>query len=111
MGTNIFKLNSGGNYQIVDYIKSDDEVDKETFARVKAAYPDEPGSGLPLEMKMLRIGITNPQDTSFIAYNNFVNQCRADGATAKAANAAKLALLKQVSLPDGMMRTVIYVRE
>ena len=108
MGTDVMKL-VNNQYQKVDYIKGDDEVDKETFAKIKAVYPDEPNSGLPLEMKMLRIGISNPQDASFIAYNAFINQCRTDGQAAKAANAAKLALLKQVNVQQGSETIIFYV--
>lgn len=109
MGTNVFNLNADGQYQIVDYVKSDEEVDKETFAKIKTAYPDEPISGLPLEIKMLRIGITNSQDALFVAYNKFVNQCRTEGTAAKAANAAKIAALKQVIIGEGAMKQNIYV--
>jgi len=111
MGTNVFKLNESGKYQIVDYIKSDEEIDKETFAKIKAKYPDEPVSGLPLEIKMLRKGIVNPQDADFAAYNNFVSKCRDEGATTKATNAAKLATLKQITLTEGTMNRIIYVVE
>lgn len=111
MGTNVFKLMPDSNYKIVDYIKSDDEIDKETFAKIKAAYPDEPITGLSLEVKMLRIGILNPQDASFVAYNDFVDNCRAEGITKKQAAATARAALKEVALSsDGIKGTKIMVR-
>ena len=109
MGTNVFKLNGDGKYQIAGYIKSDEEIDKETFAKIKAIYPDEPISNLSLEIKMLRIGIANPTDVLFVAYNNFVNQCRAEGQAAKIANAEKLAALKKVEIGENIMPTKIMV--
>lgn len=110
MGTNVFKLNADGQYQIVDYIKSDEEIDKETFEKIKAAYPDEPGGGLPLEVKMLRIGIINPQDAAFAAYNNFVNQCRAEGTARKQAAATARAALMEITLPGDTSGTKIMVK-
>lgn len=111
MSTNIFKLNAENNYQIIDTVKSDDEVDKEIFAKIKAVYPDTPIAGLSLEIKMLRLGVTNPQDAGFVAYNSFINACRAEGAAAKNANAEKLTALKQIEVGEGTMKSKVYVVE
>jgi len=110
-GIEVFQL-VDGQYKIVDYIKSDDEIDKETFARIKEKYPDKPGSGESIEMKMLRIGILNPQDPSFLAYNDFVEKIRAEGKAEKQAAAEARAQLKEVELPQEESDEVkIWVRE
>ena len=110
MGTNIFKLNEAGQYQIVDYIKSDEEIDKETFAKIKKEYPDKPEAGEPTEAKMLRLGILNPQDAEFIAYNNYVTACRLEGAAKKQSAATERTTLTEVELDNGGMKTKIMVR-
>jgi hypothetical protein len=109
MSINIFKLNTENNYQIVDTVKTGEEVDREVFAKIKEKYPDQPTPGTSLEMKMLRLGVTNPQDPEFVAYNNYVNACRAEGTTIKAANAARLASLTLVDIGEGSMPNKIYV--
>ena len=109
MGTNVFKLNADGQYQIVGYIKSDEEIDKETFAKIKEKYPDKPEAGEPTEAKMLRLGILNSQDAEFILYNNYVNACRSEGTAKKQSAAAERAALTEVQIDNGGMPTKIMV--
>lgn len=112
MGTDVFKLNNVDRYEKIDYIKSDVEIDKETFAKIKKEYPDKPEAGEPTEAKMLRLGILNPQDAEFIVYNNYVNTCRTEGTMKKQAAAAARAALTEVEIDvgNGGMPTKIMVR-
>lgn len=107
MGTNVFQLNEAGDYKIVDYIKSPEEIDKETFLKIKEKYPDDPRDGLSLEMKMLRKGINNPLDPEFVEYNNYVEECRSEGAKKKQAASEALNNLKVIEI--GYAKTPINV--
>ncbi len=105
MGTNIFKLNADGNYQIVDYIKSDDEVNAETEAIIRAKY------SVSDELKLHRLNAVTPGNSDFANYNVFAESCRLNGRNKKAANAAKLATLKQVTIGEGNFVDTIFVQE
>ena len=48
-------------------------VDHEVVAMIRERYSVDD------EYKMLRIGVLNPQDEEFIAYNEYVEECRAWG--------------------------------
>jgi hypothetical protein len=102
MGTNIFEKQETGEYRIVGYIKSDDEIDLDTFKKIKARYPDEPNSGLSLELKMLRLGISDPKDEEFVTYNDFVNTLRLEGRKKKEEAKQLIATLIEVELTDSM---------
>jgi len=107
MGTNIFELNDNGDYQIAGYIKSDEEVNKETAAKIREKY------SLEDEVKLNRIANSlskaqTPQE--FIDYNNCVEALRAEGRAQKQANAEELATLNQVEVGEGSMKHFIYTR-
>ena len=91
MGTDVFEL-IGSKYLKVDYIKSDEEVNAETEAAVRAKY------SLSDELKLHRLNAITPGSSDFTAYNTFVESCRAIGKARKEANAAAAALLKGVDL-------------
>jgi hypothetical protein len=102
MGTNIFELNDNGDFQIVGYIKSDEEVNAETEKAIASKYSSAD------EIKLLRLN--DRASTEFIAYNTFVEKCRAEGRAEKQANADELAMLKQVEIGEGTMKHFIYTK-
>lgn len=104
MGTNIFKLNAENNYQIVDYIKSDLEVNAETEAAIRSKY------SVSDELKLHRLNSVTPGNSDFAAYSTFAEDCRAQGNAKKNANAAKLATLKQVTIGEGNSSVIIFVK-
>ncbi len=111
MGTNIFKLNQDGNYQIVDYIKSDDEIDLETTETISNAFNESMMNRIS-SAKANGLPVADSDYQKFLAYNTFAEQCRSAGRANKTANAAALALLKEVDLPQGLGEPIkIMVRD
>lgn len=53
---------------------TEESIDRQVVAKIRERYPDENE-----EFKMLRLGILNPQNEEFIAYNQYVEECRAWG--------------------------------
>lgn len=107
MGTNIFELNDNGDYQIAGYIKSDEEVNKETAAKIREKY------SLEDEVKLNRIAnsLSKAQTPAeFVDYNNYAESCRAEGRAKKQANADELATLNMVELDNGGMPQIIYTK-
>ncbi len=109
MGTEIYRLNANsGIYEFADYIKSDEEIDNETGAKIRAKYNDNERE------KRIRLGILNPQDAQFIEFDNFAEECRAEGRALKQLAADARALLIEVELPleEGQTEVrKIYTRE
>ncbi len=91
MGTDVFGL-VNSKYLKIDYIKSDEEVNAETEAAVRAKY------SVSDELKLHRLNAVTPGNPDFATYNNYVESCRATGKARKEANAAAAALLKGVDL-------------
>lgn len=100
-GTEIFKL-IDNQYLKDDYIKSADEINAETEAKIRQRY------SACDEIKLLRIGDRTSQE--FIDYNNFVEQCRMEGRAQKAANATEIATLTEIEIGEEM-KTKIFVRQ
>ena len=46
------------------------EIDKQVVDKIREKYDENE------EMKMLRLGVLNPQDENFIAYDKYVEECR-----------------------------------
>ena len=107
MGTNIFELNDNGDFQIVGYVKSDEEVNKETTAKIREKYSPED------EAKLNRIANALPKaqvPQEFVEYNTYAETCRAEGRAKKQANADELATLDQVEIGEGAMKHFIFTR-
>ncbi|HBO60552.1 TPA: hypothetical protein DD449_02630 [Candidatus Berkelbacteria bacterium] len=107
MGTNIFELNDNGDFQIVGYVKSDEEVNKETTAKIREKYSPED------EAKLNRIANALPKaqvPQEFVEYNTYAEQCRAEGRAKKQANADELATLNTIEIDNGGMPQTIYTR-
>lgn len=105
MGTNVFKLNADGQYRIIDYIKSDEEINAETEAKIRQKY------SINDELKLNRTA--NASDASaagFAEYNTYVETCRAEGATKKQSAATARAALTEIEIDNGGMKTKIMVK-
>ncbi len=81
---------------------SDEEIDKETLAEIRAAYPLED------ELKVIRETFKLKGKT-FDDFNKFVEECKTKGTVKKQTAATKRALLKEIESGDGTMQQKIYV--
>lgn len=107
MGTNVFKLNSNNDYEIAKIVPSAEEVKKQVPKKILEYF----GGDANAEIKIHRIGINNPKHPDFVAYNNMVEQLRAEAETEIAANKTYLGKLKQVEKSDNTMKQNIHVTE
>jgi hypothetical protein len=107
MGTNVFKLNSNNQYEIARIIPSVEEVKQQVPHKILDYFDGDPNA----ENKIHRIGITNPADTNFVAYNLVVTGFIAVANAQIAANDAYLTGLQQVTTGDGAMQQKIYIME
>jgi len=89
-GTDLYELTAEG-YRKTGYIKSDEEINKETEKKIKERYSASD------ELKLLRIN--DRASVDFLAYNAFVEQCRNEGKALKQTAAEERTLLKEVTLP------------
>ncbi len=103
-GIDVFEL-IDNRYIKVDYIKSDDEINKETEASIKEKYSESE------ELKLLRLNDRNSQE--FTNYNGYVEKCRSIGAEKRQAAAEARAVLTEIDLPqaDGDEVVKIWVRQ
>jgi len=86
---------------LVGYIKSDEEIDRETLAEIREKY------SLEDELKVLRLASADPE--SFKAYNDYVEECRAKGKQKKLDAASKLKALKKKKITENGESRTIYV--
>lgn len=109
MGTDVYRLNSAtNNYELSDYVKSDEDINKETELKIREKY------SVSDELKLNRLANVDPANTDFAEYNSFVELCRADGRAKKQAAAEARAALTEIELPleDGQFEArKIYVRQ
>jgi arginine utilization protein RocB len=101
MGTNVFKLNEVGEYQIVGYVKSDKEINGETEKKIAEKY------SVSEELKLLRLN--DRASAEFIAYNDYVENCRTEGKTKKANAALERTALQEIEINNGEMSVKIMV--
>jgi len=102
MGADIYKL-VDGKPVLSGYIKSKEEIDAETVAKIREQYSTED------ELKIHRLAIADPQLQEFIDYVNYVNTCRAEGEQKLADARTQLASLEQVELQEGEFTRKIFV--
>lgn len=50
--------------------QKDSEIDKQVVDKIREKYDENE------EMKMLRLGVLNPQDENFVAYDKYIEECR-----------------------------------
>ncbi len=77
-----------------DYIKSDEEIDKETLKKIRAKYSEAD------EMKLHRQKLNNENLDSYNEYNLFVESCRLDGQNIKQANQERIKQLTPYVIED-----------
>jgi len=99
-GTNVYKIKNKKPV-LVDYIKSDEEIDRETLAEIRQKY------SLEDELKVLRLVQTDA--AAFQEYNKYVEECRARGKQKKDEAAAKLQALKKKNITENGESRTIYV--
>lgn len=107
MGTNVFKLDADGNYRIDNIIPSVEEIKSKVPAKILEYF----GGDENAESKIHRLGIINPSNPDFIAYNQKVEQLRAEADREIKDNEIYLASLKQVEIGEGLMKKIIYVED
>lgn len=105
MGTNAFKLNSKNDYEIAKMIPSAAEVKKQVPMKILKYFNGDVDG----ENKTQRIGISNPDDAAYIAYNNAVEQYCAEAEAEIAMNEAYLASLSKVTINIASMPQEILV--
>ena len=101
-GINVYKI-VNNKPVLVGYLKSEEEIDKEVLSKIREKYP------LEEELKILRLKETNPD--LFQEYNDYVEECRAEGKAKKAEIAQKLEELETTTIKDGDEERVIYIEE
>jgi len=86
---------------LTDYIKSNEEINEETIAKIREKY------SLDNELKILRTAKTNT--TAFTTYNNYIEQCQTEGEIKKQFAIGKVATLKKKTLTENKEKRIIYV--
>lgn len=110
MGTNVFELMLDGNYKIVGYIKSDEEIDMETTETISKSFNENMMNRIS-SAKANGLAVSDSDYQKFIEYNTFAEQCRSEGRQKKTDAATARAALKEVTLGDGSLDSKIWVRE
>lgn len=100
-GTSVYKLVDGKPVE-VDYIPSDEEIDKQTAAKIRARFNDDERE------KRLRLGAINRTNPDFVEFDEFANQCIAEGQAAKEAAALRRAELVEVTIEENGEDRIIY---
>lgn len=93
MGTDIFKLVEGSPI-FSDYIKSPEEVDKDTLERIRSRYSQSD------ETKLHRQMLNGENTDEYEAYNEYVENCRAEGRSIKELNQERLGQLTPYVIED-----------
>jgi hypothetical protein len=107
MSTNVFKLNSNNEYVISRIIPSDEEVKKQVPKKILEYFNGDTEA----ETKVHRMGIINPNDSNFVAYNTAVERFRTEANAEIAANSAYLNGCRQIVTGEGMMQQSIFVTD
>ena len=105
MGTNVFKLNENGDYEIVKIVPSSSDIKKEVPQKILGYFNGDENA----ESKIHRIGIADPQHPDFIAYNNAVEQFRNEADLEIAENERYLQSLAKLKISEGAMKQEIFV--
>lgn len=93
MGTDIFKLVEGTPI-FADYIKSPEEVDKDTLERIRSRYSQSD------EIKLHRQMLNGENTDEYYEYNEYVEYCRAEGRSTKEENQQRLGQLTPHVIED-----------
>jgi len=93
MGTDVFKIINDVPV-FSGYIKSDEEVDKDTLDKIRTRYSEAE------EMKLHRQKLNGENLEAYEEYNSFVEECRNVGQNAKQVNQERLEQLTPYSIED-----------
>jgi len=99
----IYKL-INNNYVLVDYIKSDDEIDKETLQKIRQRYSEIE------EIKLHRQKLNGENINEYNEYNAYVELCRAEGKSKKLINAEKLALTEEIEIGTDIIQKIRVIK-
>lgn len=102
MGTDVFKLIEDTPI-FSDYIKSDEEIDQETLAKIREKYSEAD------EMKLHRQMINGENVEEYENYNDYVEECRAEGQAKKLINQERLSSLVPYDLGENGETKIIMV--
>ncbi len=104
MGTDVFKI-INNEPVFSGYIKSDEEVDKDTLDKIRSKYSEAE------EMKLHRQKLNGENLAAYDEYNSFVEECRNEGQNAKLDNMLRLAKLVSYEITDENTTTTIMTEE
>lgn len=104
---NVFKLNRNNQYEIVRIVPSNEEVKKQVPKKILEYF----GGDENAESKIHRLGITDPTNADFLAYNSAIENFRLQADEDIAANEEYLVNAKQIEIGDGAMKQTILVLE
>lgn len=103
MGTDVFKI-KGGKLILVDYIKSEEEIDKETAEKIREKYSEKD------EIKLIRRCLKRGSvTTEFEEYDAYVEGCRDAAKAVKLAKKAAKDALRKVKFQDGDNEREVYI--
>lgn len=100
MGTDVFKI-IDDTPVFSGYIKSDEEIDKDTLTKIRARYSEAE------EMKLHRQKLNGENLAAYEEYNSFVETCRSEGQNEKLENLMKIAELIPYEIADGEVTKTI----
>lgn len=104
---NVFKLNENKQYEIVKIIPTDEEIKATVPKRILEYF----GGDENAESKIHRLGIADPTNADFLAYNSAVENFRLQADEEIATNAEYLKNTKQIEIGEGLTKQTILVAE
>ena len=93
MGTDVFKI-IDDTPVFSGYIKSDEEIDKDTLTKIRARYSEAE------EMKLHRQKLNGENLAAYEEYNSFVEACRNEGQGIKLNNKNKIDNLVEFEIKE-----------
>jgi len=106
MGTDIYKITKNKPV-LIGYIKDDNEINKETKAKIREKY------SLEDELKLNRLAnIGSKPSMDFLTYNKYVQKCIDEGNTKKkdAARELKKLIKKDIKEKESKEKRTIFTR-
>lgn len=103
MGTDVFKI-IDDTPVFSGYIKSDEEIDKDTLTKIRARYSEAE------EMKLHRQKLNGDNLAAYEEYNSFVEACRSEGQNEKLNNKSKIENLVEFEIKEGDETKIILVK-
>lgn len=107
MGTNVYRL-IDENPILEDYIKSDEEINKEIVAKIREKYSQEDEDKLK-RLAINAMSIAKDLPVEYDEYNNYVEECRNWGDEQKLEAQEKLELTEEIEIEENDDTRVIRV--